>query len=960
MAHPLITSLLRHLRGLTQAADHSLTDFELLGRFVQQRDQTAFATLVQRHGPMVLGVCRRLLADPHAADDAFQASFLVLVRRARAIPWRESVGSWLYQVACRTALKARTAAARRQFHEKETAAMRPLHTFLPTSVPDWHDVLDAELQALPAKYRMPLVLCGLEGLSRAEAARQLGWKEGTLSGRLARARELLRTRLARRGVALTVAALAELLEPAATSAAVAPHLADSTVQSAALLAAGEVAVGVAVPILTLAQAVHQELFLARLRLVLPAVLLVGLLGAGTASIVYQLMSRQTPEAAVTGDFLPVRDPEPVGPPPPGVDRLGDPLPQRALHRFGTLRLHHENTVTWAAFGADGKTLRSAGEDQTIRQWDIATGRELGRVQLQTCGAEVPQNLRLSPDGKTLVTWATNSDTDLGVSLWDAATGEQRRRLEGHEKRVLFACFSADSATLATGAWDGTVRLWDVASGKQTRVIPDPTGAMSKATLCAAFAPGNDLLAVVYLDRQVRLWDVRTGKHVRQMAGPAWGNNQIAFSADGSLLGIAGSPAVCVWKVATGEVVRQVELDHSPTPNIGLWPRWLAFSPDGKYFATMVEQTGVVHLVEVATGTVVRQFLGTQSVPVGREPVVFSPDGKMLAVLGGASISLWETATGRPLHGQQSHQGQVGSVALTPDGRTLVTADLNSVRLWDARTGQQQRSVTVEPHWEHCAVAASSDGRLLAHAGEGPIRLWSLDTGKELQQFQQHRQQRDYNASALAFSGDSRMLASTTARGGPTADVWLWDVATGKELHRFEGPRGSTMDVALAFAADNKTIAQAVMGLRLLDVPGRQLRLEVSQEGKNAADPFGAGAVFAVAIAPDSKTFAAFCCWGGPNDPPCGLFVFDMATGKVVRRIAACDKWGGALTYTPDGKILASGHFDGTITLWDVKTDRKRGHFTGHAGAISALSFAADGRTLASGSTDGTALIWDLR
>src|SRR6202008_3386735 len=106
--------------------------------------------------------------------------------------------------------------------------------------------------------------------------------------------------------------------------------------------------------------------------------------------------------------------------------------------------------------------------------------------------------------------------------------------------------------------------------------------------------------------------------------------------------MAGSPAVCVWKVTTGEVVRQVELDYAPAPNIVLWPRWLAFSPDGKFFATMVEQAGVVHLVEVAAGTIVRQFLGSQGPLAGREPMVFSPDGKTLAIVGGPSIALWET------------------------------------------------------------------------------------------------------------------------------------------------------------------------------------------------------------------------------------------------------------------------------------------------------------------------------
>src|SRR5205823_3370384 len=151
----------------------------------------AFARLVGRHGAMVLGICRRLLRDHHAAEDAFQAVFLVLARRAGSVGWRESAGGWLYEVAHRVAAKALCQAARQRTREKEAASMRSERVSA-SEGRDEVDLLHEELRRLPEKYRLPVVLCSLEGMSHVEAASQLGWPLGTVKGRLARARDLLK------------------------------------------------------------------------------------------------------------------------------------------------------------------------------------------------------------------------------------------------------------------------------------------------------------------------------------------------------------------------------------------------------------------------------------------------------------------------------------------------------------------------------------------------------------------------------------------------------------------------------------------------------------------------------------------------------------------------------------------------------------------------------------------------
>jgi RNA polymerase sigma-70 factor (ECF subfamily) len=240
LASASLTRVLSRLRDILgrQDADER-TDGHLLERFLTRREEHAFELLLRRHGPMVLGVCRRILGNDQDAEDAFQATFLVLVRRGDRIRPRSQVGNWLYGVACRTAMEARRADARRR--RREARAMPPT----PPREDAWAELrpmLDQELSRLPDRYRMPLVLCDLEGMTRKEAARQLGWAEGTVSSRLSRGRDLLARRLKRHGLALSVAAHAGALSSGPATAALPASLVHSTVKGALLMAAGQSAV----------------------------------------------------------------------------------------------------------------------------------------------------------------------------------------------------------------------------------------------------------------------------------------------------------------------------------------------------------------------------------------------------------------------------------------------------------------------------------------------------------------------------------------------------------------------------------------------------------------------------------------------------------------------------------------------------------------------------------------------
>jgi RNA polymerase sigma factor (sigma-70 family) len=280
MANSLLHGVLRQLRRAARPPDSALSDGQLLDCFLRGRDEAAFEALLRRHGPMVLGVCRRILGNEHDAEDAFQATFLVLVHKGASVAAQESVGSWLYGVAFRTAQKARVTTARRRVKEKQMA--RP---------DEWHNhddlwselrpLLDQELSHVPDRYRAPIVLCDLEGHTRKEAARRLGCPEGTVSGRLSRGRLLLARRLKRHGLDLSAGAVGVVLAGHASGASLPVPLVQSTTRAATLVAAGHpVTAAVSGPAAALTQGVLLAMRLSQVKLALIVTLAVGLIGLG--------------------------------------------------------------------------------------------------------------------------------------------------------------------------------------------------------------------------------------------------------------------------------------------------------------------------------------------------------------------------------------------------------------------------------------------------------------------------------------------------------------------------------------------------------------------------------------------------------------------------------------------------------------------------------------------------------
>jgi RNA polymerase sigma factor (sigma-70 family) len=269
------------------------TDARLMDLFIRQGDGQAFATLLHRHGPMVLGVCKRILGNVADAEDAFQATFLVLVRKARSLRTTATVGNWLYGVAHRTALEARRAMAKRRAKE----AQAPPRAASPhADLDDLRAILDRELGRLPERYRQVVVLCDLEGQRRKDAARRLRCPEGTVASRLAKARSLLATRLARHGITLSAGALAIALAAETGSASVPPAWIPPTIQAARHLAAGTAGAGaVSHTVVSLVEGVCKAMYVKRLMTLAGVLCLLAMLGSGVGALYLQRAAAAEPD-----------------------------------------------------------------------------------------------------------------------------------------------------------------------------------------------------------------------------------------------------------------------------------------------------------------------------------------------------------------------------------------------------------------------------------------------------------------------------------------------------------------------------------------------------------------------------------------------------------------------------------------------------------------------------------------
>jgi RNA polymerase sigma factor (sigma-70 family) len=956
MADAQRTPLHRHLDRLAGIQGPQVPDdVWLLEQFLLSRDADAFTALVQRHGPLVWRVCRRVLADVHDAEDAFQATFLVLARKAGAIRKPGSLASWLHGTAFRIARKARAHIRRQQLHQNQVPVTPTTDPSLGAACRELGEIVEEEVQRLPEKYRVAILLCYWEGKSVGEVARQLGWPPGTVKTRLARARHLLHDRLARRGVTLSAGVAALLLTPPGAEAAV-PAVLAATASRMGMASAAQVSARV----VKLAEASARGLGVVKVGVMLALVLGVA---AAAGMLAHQLLVAKQPQARqVTGTRPASTEPEQ---PKVRTDRHGDPLPPEAVARLGTMRFRHEGEAQSLVFSPDGKVLAARSQDGVFL-WNARTGRLLRRLPMPGGMMDIGTLISFSPDSKKL---AGPLDAK-HIGLWEADTGKLVRRYalpevvaeprEGADIHTVR--FSPDGKYLAVGGCNNSYVL-DVAAGKPIHHFKECVGSL-------VFSPDSANLVLGVTGRlpsqgcRLQVRDVRTGKLLRQQEGHPTLIIDIAFSPDGKTMATGGSNLITLWDV-TGKVRTRIKRQMGQVKN-------LAFTPDGKTLVSGNEQYGKVHVWDVATGKERRQLPARLGI---LRSMALSPDGKTVAA-GTVynTIRLWDLASGRELFAEQrGHDSQVNSVAFAPDGKLLASGGENGqVWLWETATGKPLRELRGTSVRQ---VAFSPDGRRLALLSPGVyysgkfIDVHDVATGKKCFQLPpgdafagagtrgvRHRQ-----VSTLAFSPGGKTLVSADwkqpqgTRREVICGLNVWEASTGRRLRRFEFP--GFRPECLAFHPGGKAVALAGCSeegtIRLWDLG----------QGKEVLSLRGhPNLAMSVAISPEGRRLVS-----GGHDRTVRLW--EVATGKEILVWKGHRREITAVAFSPDGRLVASSGASrgdsartlgpACIRLWDPATGKEVQRLQGHHSLVTSLAFAPDGSRLASGLRNSTVLLWEV-
>jgi RNA polymerase sigma factor (sigma-70 family) len=925
-------SILRYIHDVvaTGTTPH-LSDAEALRCFAAQRDERAFALLLERHSRSVWAVCRHLLHHEQDAEDAFQATFLLLAQRAGSIRQAGSVGSFLHGVAYRVAIRVKQANRRRHAREREAQSRQGNAPAPDTAWLELQAALDEEVARLPEKYRAPFVLCCLGCRTRAEAARELGCREGTVSSRIARARDLLRVRLARRGVTLSAALCAGVLWQHSSRAAVPAALVQAT------LAAGTSGAEVSAGVRVLAEGVLRSPGAGRWALVVALLVGFGLLAATAVAP----PPRPRPSAAAF----------PVPAARARTDLFGDPLPPGALARMGTVRFAHgESRYGYPVLAPDHATFATVSNATYPGQgmvclWDAVTGKEVHRLHDPDF---VYHEAFFLHGEKLLGTMGVSRKPVQGgkdahvLHFWDPSTGKKAAR----EIRVVGSrlhpwALSGDEKHLVSANWEPPVVIRDLQTGM---VLARWPGAGVRIDHLA-FSPDGKTVGIC-CGGSVHLWDWKTLRAPRRLGPFPEHVQHLWFSPDGKWLAASiYKEGLRVWEATCLTELRRFKGEHD-----------VRFFLDGKRLISLT--TGVVRDVE--SGKQVGRFEGCEYCLT----LEFSRDGKTATGYALGRIRRWDAATGKDRSAPPlaTNRGMIHQVGFTPDGRAVVSASPNgAVQLWDAATGQPLRTLVQgsgADNWRPTFLRVAADGTVVVARGKRLSFFKGTQAPEEVEVDE---------VACLCISPDGSRLVLT---GGTNANrfVQVWDLPRRKRLVSFRPPERACLE---SLGVSGRSIAACVdRRVCLLNAQTGQIERMlgnppplpppappgVKRRGGHSYSWFHG--VHALTFSPGGDLLA---CAGHPAG---AVELLDVLSGKRRHLLVPAADAGRHYqlrnaVFSPCGRMLATESSDGVVDVWETSSGRRRRRFLGHRSYQTTLAFSPDGKRLATGNRDATILVWDM-
>jgi WD40 repeat protein len=618
---------------------------------------------------------------------------------------------------------------------------------------------------------------------------------------------------------------------------------------------------------------------------------------------------------------------------PRLDQHGDPLPEGAVARLGTMRLRY---ATCMAYSPNGKVVATA-QWNTVHLWDAVNGKPLKRLSSPEFRHWVAA-VCFSPDGRkvavmdhfahTVVVWNIDKENPL-------FTVEVKGRRFAHQMDRAKIVFSSDGKSLYT-CDEMTIHAWDAATGKETKCIPYD----GSATYWFAFSGDGKFLATAGNSKGiVRLWDARNGKVLHVLQRHKQRVCCVAFSPDGTLLATGGvDETVFLWDVKTGKAIDEWNMLEGRITGV-------AFSPDGKRLAAALEDgssgKAIVRVWDLKERA--EKLRKTIAAP-GTKALEYAPDGKTLAwICGGQSVRLLDATTGQERIPFESHYADVNAVGYAPDGRWIATAGFDrTIRLWEADTGRPKG--VLRGHTDAVnALAFSPDGKWLASgSSDHTAVLWDVE--KQKKRFS-HKGP-GMKVQAVAFAPDGKTLAIGFGEMVEFCDVHMDKVL--RTINVDNGGRSYDPYRSLVFSPGGKLLAGG---------GGNSVRLHDAQDGKLLRMREIEREVTSLAISSDGRTLAIGC----EN----GTILWELASGKERTRLPGHWNGRGSVAFSPDGKLLASGSHDPSgdmdkvVHVWELATGKELGAFKGHHQPVYSVAFSPDGRYLATASGDATTLIWDL-